>query len=373
MIWCAGYWRQFDATAWDADDFARHVEVNLLGLNNVLAAVVPAMVAAGRGHLVGIASVAGYRGLAGAEAYGATKAAQINLLEALRGALPRARGPRDHRLPGFVRTEMTESNDFPMPFIIDADEAARAIADGIERGDRDRLSTVDGGPDEDRAPGAGPPLGDRDAAGQSSHSLSADGLRKTRPRGGGDPGARRRPGSRSTASTAVSVSRRLRCIPRQMCGPLAKARWRRALDRRTSNSSGDSKTAGSRPAPASDTVTRSPCRTHGPGRRRGWRSGRPRAAASRRRHPGSRHPARPGRRRHREGATATRSTPRWPGRTPERTGSHLVDLDAAFGRGSNRDVLERVIARRWTCRSNCPAASATTRASTGRCRPAAPG
>ena len=99
----------------------------------MLAAVVPAMVAARRGHLVGIASVAGYRGLAGAEAYGATKAAQINLLEALRGAL-RGHGVRVTTVcPGFVRTEMTESNDFPMPFIIDADEAARAIADGLER------------------------------------------------------------------------------------------------------------------------------------------------------------------------------------------------------------------------------------------------
>ena len=101
----------------------------------MLAAVVPAMVAAGRGHIVGIASVAGYRGLAGAEAYGATKAAQINLLEALRAALA-AHGVRVTTVcPGFVRTEMTESNDFPMPFIIDADEAARAIADGLERGE----------------------------------------------------------------------------------------------------------------------------------------------------------------------------------------------------------------------------------------------
>ena len=89
VVWCAGYWQQFDAAAWDREAFARHVEVNLLGLNNVLAAVVPAMVAARRGHIVGIASVAGYRGLAGAEAYGATKAAQINLLEALRASLSR--------------------------------------------------------------------------------------------------------------------------------------------------------------------------------------------------------------------------------------------------------------------------------------------
>lgn len=134
VVFCAGYWKQFDAAQWDPEVFERHVEVNLLGLNNLLAAAIPPMTAAGAGHIVGVASVAGYRGVAGAEAYGATKAAQINLLEALRAAL----SPRGIRVttvcPGFVRTEMTEVNDFPMPFIIEADRAAREIADGIEAG-----------------------------------------------------------------------------------------------------------------------------------------------------------------------------------------------------------------------------------------------
>lgn len=132
VVWSAGYWEQFDAAQWDADSFARHVEVNLLGLNNLLAAVVPAMSRARHGHVVGIASVAGYRGLAGAEAYGATKAAQINLLEGLRAALSRHGVRVTTVCPGFVRTEMTARNDFTMPFLIDADEAAQAIADGLE-------------------------------------------------------------------------------------------------------------------------------------------------------------------------------------------------------------------------------------------------
>lgn len=133
VVWSAGYWKRFDATRWDSEAFARHVEVNLLGMNNVLSAVVPGMVAAGDGHLVGIASVAGYRGLPGAEAYGATKAAQLYLLEALRVSLGR-RGVRVTTVsPGFVRTEMTAGNRFPMPFLIGAPEAARAIADGLER------------------------------------------------------------------------------------------------------------------------------------------------------------------------------------------------------------------------------------------------
>jgi NAD(P)-dependent dehydrogenase (short-subunit alcohol dehydrogenase family) len=134
MVYTAGYWKQFDAASWDRDVFARHVEVNLLGLDNVLGAVVPGLVTQGSGHVVVVASVAGYRGLAGSEAYGATKAAQLNLLEAMRISL----SPRGVRVstvaPGFVRTPMTDANDFPMPFLVDADVAAREIADGIEAG-----------------------------------------------------------------------------------------------------------------------------------------------------------------------------------------------------------------------------------------------
>ncbi|GAA4367637.1 SDR family NAD(P)-dependent oxidoreductase [Nocardioides caricicola] len=133
VVWCAGYWQQFDAAEWDADVFERHIQVNLLGLNNVLAAVIPRFVGRRRGHIVGIASVAGYRGLPGAEAYGATKAAQINLLEGLRAALSKHGVRVTTVCPGFVRTPMTDTNEFPMPFIIEADEAARAIADGLEK------------------------------------------------------------------------------------------------------------------------------------------------------------------------------------------------------------------------------------------------
>ncbi|MBN2177280.1 MAG: SDR family NAD(P)-dependent oxidoreductase [Demequinaceae bacterium] len=134
VVWCAGYWRQTDPGNWDTKEFARHVEVNLLGLNAVLGAVLPGMVERGRGHLVGVTSVSGYRGFPGAEAYGSTKAAQIALLESLRASL-RRRGVRVTTVaPGFVRTEMTAVNQFPMPFIIDADKAGRIIARGLRRG-----------------------------------------------------------------------------------------------------------------------------------------------------------------------------------------------------------------------------------------------
>ena len=134
VVFSAGVWEQLDAAAWDRDLFARHVEVNLLGLNNVIGAVLPPMIERGHGGFVGVSSVAGYRGLAGAEAYGATKAAQINLLEALRISVAGLGVDVVTVCPGFVRTELTVGNTFPMPFIIEADQAARSICDGLEQG-----------------------------------------------------------------------------------------------------------------------------------------------------------------------------------------------------------------------------------------------
>jgi short-subunit dehydrogenase len=134
VVHCAGFWKQMDAASWDREVFARHVEVNLLGLNNLLGTVLPRMVERGQGQIVGVASVAGYRGLAGAEAYGATKAAQINLLEALRAALRRRGVTVTTVCPGFVRTQLTAGNRFPMPFMVEPERAARSICDGLERG-----------------------------------------------------------------------------------------------------------------------------------------------------------------------------------------------------------------------------------------------
>lgn len=132
-VLAAGYWRQMQPRQWDVDTFNRHLEVNLSGMSNAIAAVLPAMLTRGAGVIAGIASVAGYRGLPGAEAYGATKAAQINMLESLRAHV-RSSGVRVTTIcPGFVRTELTENNSFPMPFMMEPDDAARAICAGLER------------------------------------------------------------------------------------------------------------------------------------------------------------------------------------------------------------------------------------------------
>jgi NAD(P)-dependent dehydrogenase (short-subunit alcohol dehydrogenase family) len=128
----AGYWKQMDPADWDTSVFDQHVRVNLTGMSNAIAAVLPAMLRRRSGTIAGIASVAGYRGLAGAEAYGATKAAQINLLESLRVHTARTGIQVTTICPGFVRTDLTAGNRFPMPFIIDAGRAARSICDGLE-------------------------------------------------------------------------------------------------------------------------------------------------------------------------------------------------------------------------------------------------
>jgi NAD(P)-dependent dehydrogenase (short-subunit alcohol dehydrogenase family) len=129
----AGFWKQMDPIDWDTDLFDTHMHVNLTGMSNAIAAVLPGMLQQRSGTIAGIASVAGYRGLAGAEAYGASKAAQINLLESLRIHIARTGVQVTTVCPGFVRTGLTAGNHFPMPFIIEADQAARSICDGLER------------------------------------------------------------------------------------------------------------------------------------------------------------------------------------------------------------------------------------------------
>ena len=115
----------------DIDKLRRVLDVNVAGLAATLAAFAPAMRAAGTGTLCGIASVAGIRGLPGAGAYSASKAAAISWLEALRTELAGSGVSVVTICPGYIDTPMTQVNRYPMPFLISAEEGARRFARAI--------------------------------------------------------------------------------------------------------------------------------------------------------------------------------------------------------------------------------------------------
>jgi short-subunit dehydrogenase len=118
----------------DAEVFRQILDINVVGMVNTFHPFVAAMRKAGRGTLAGVASVAGYRGLPGAGAYSASKAAAIKYLESLRVEM-RGTGVRVATVcPGYIATPMTEKNPYPMPFIITADDFARRFARALDAG-----------------------------------------------------------------------------------------------------------------------------------------------------------------------------------------------------------------------------------------------
>ena len=117
----------------DIDVFQEVMDINVMGMVKTFQPFITAMRTARAGTVVGIASVAGFRGLPGASAYSASKAAVISYLESLRVEL-RDSGVRVVTIcPGYIKTPMTAANPYPMPFILDAGEAAKRMAHAIER------------------------------------------------------------------------------------------------------------------------------------------------------------------------------------------------------------------------------------------------
>jgi NAD(P)-dependent dehydrogenase (short-subunit alcohol dehydrogenase family) len=139
VVYCAGVFKPMRATAFDLDEALRQLQINYVGALNLLAAVLPPLLqqaAAGRpGHLSLVSSVTGYRGLPTALGYGPTKAALINLAETLYLDLnPKGIGVSVVN-PGYVDTPATAQNDYTMPALIGADEAAKEMVRGWERGE----------------------------------------------------------------------------------------------------------------------------------------------------------------------------------------------------------------------------------------------
>jgi len=128
----AGTHAPLSATDFAVEPFRKLVETNLMGPANCLAPLISCMIERQGGHIAVVGSVAGYRGLPTAAAYGATKAGVINMCEALRPELERHGVRLTLVNPGFVETPLTDKNDFPMPFLIPVDKAVDYIVRGLE-------------------------------------------------------------------------------------------------------------------------------------------------------------------------------------------------------------------------------------------------
>jgi len=131
VILNAGTHKPMGASNFDPAVVRDLLEVNLMGVANGLAAVLPGFLRRRRGQVMLVASLAGYRGLPTAAAYGASKAGVINMAEALRPELTRAGVTLTLVNPGFVKTPLTDLNEFHMPFLMDVDAAAKRIVDAI--------------------------------------------------------------------------------------------------------------------------------------------------------------------------------------------------------------------------------------------------
>ncbi len=116
----------------DLAAFAEIMDINVLGMARTFQPFVAGMCASRCGSLVGIASVAGFRGLPGAGAYSASKAAAINYLESLRVELRGGGVAVTTLCPGYIATPMTARNPYPMPFILSAEQAAKKMLLAID-------------------------------------------------------------------------------------------------------------------------------------------------------------------------------------------------------------------------------------------------
>jgi short-subunit dehydrogenase len=132
----AGLGTSSHATKFDLAESERMVRVNVLGMFYLFDAVIPSMVERGTGRFAGVASVAGLRGLPTSAVYSATKAAMQAFLEASRVELASYGVGVTIINPGFIATPMVANKKYKMPFLMQADDAARIIANGLTRGAR---------------------------------------------------------------------------------------------------------------------------------------------------------------------------------------------------------------------------------------------
>lgn len=134
LIANAGIGEPTPATRFDSATLERVFRTNVFGVSYCIEAVLPGMIERRAGQIVGISSLAAYRGLPGNASYCASKSAVNALLESLRVELRQHGVTVSIVAPGFVKTPLTARNKFPMPFILDVDDAARRMHRAIRAG-----------------------------------------------------------------------------------------------------------------------------------------------------------------------------------------------------------------------------------------------
>lgn len=132
LIFLAGVYWPMSAKHFDGEKAAAMLDINLTGAVRVLGHVVPRMVSRGQGHIVLTGSLSGFRGLQGTVGYGASKAGIMSLAETMYADLRNTGIDVQLVNPGFIRTRLTDKNDFAMPFILEPEAAARAVMEHMQ-------------------------------------------------------------------------------------------------------------------------------------------------------------------------------------------------------------------------------------------------
>ena len=132
VVFLAGVYWPFGADEWDAEKANMMADVNFTGAMRCMGEIVPRFVARDRGHIVLTGSLTGYRGLPGSVAYTASKAGVMAMAECMRCDLRKTGVNVQLVSPGFIRTRLTDKNDFKMPQIMEPEKAAGIVLDHMK-------------------------------------------------------------------------------------------------------------------------------------------------------------------------------------------------------------------------------------------------
>ncbi|MDA9910865.1 SDR family NAD(P)-dependent oxidoreductase [Amylibacter sp.] len=133
IVYAAGDYTPLNSTVWNIDEVDKMIAINFTGAARVLGLVVPKFIAQNYGHIVMIGSLSGFRGLPNAIGYGASKAGMMHLAENIKADLYKSNIKVQLINPGFIKTRLTEKNNFKMPFIMSAEDAAKHVIRAMRR------------------------------------------------------------------------------------------------------------------------------------------------------------------------------------------------------------------------------------------------